>query len=373
MLPAALQSLKGRNGLAAARQVQLSLSCVCISTSSEVNAASSSRQDSNSTASTSGYDQYSYLNHFNTKFSIKPSPLSPLFGAHRENLENIKKQEYVQRLITAHKLLSTQYIRDEGESADEAAEQRIKQLVYCTKALAALTKYETAPAYQDRDKMYGYYAMLDKLAAAHDPDFQDFSKVLSGSADVWEYWIKNFQERYSGLPSLEPLEDIYQKPDPDAEAAWLRKQALKQIQEQQADKAPRQPQIDAQGRARGVGRRKTSTAVVYIFPGEGRVLVNQQPVDQYFCDIMTRSHVFKPFLMTSTVGKFDVAARVTGGGISGQAQAVAHAISRALKAYDPSMRTELRRLGLTKRDPRMVERKKPGRAKARKSFTWVKR
>jgi ribosomal protein S9 len=64
---------------------------------------------------------------------------------------------------------------------------------------------------------------------------------------------------------------------------------------------------------------------------------------------------------------------VEGGGISGQAQAVAHAIGRALKAFEPGMRTELRRLGLLRRDPRMVERKKPGRAKARKSFTWVKR
>jgi small subunit ribosomal protein S9 len=85
------------------------------------------------------------------------------------------------------------------------------------------------------------------------------------------------------------------------------------------------------------------------------------------------SHVFKPFLLTGKVGQFDVAARVEGGGISGQAQAVAHAIGRALKAFEPGMRTELRRLGLLRRDPRMVERKKPGRAKARKSFTWVKR
>jgi hypothetical protein len=219
MLPAALQCLKRRGALAGPRNAQLLGLSSCGVSSTAASDAESSRRQSSAGASTSGYDQYSWANHTNSRFSIKPSPLSPLLGAHRENKESIKKQEYVRRLIEAHKLLSTQYLRNEGESADEAAEQRIKQLVLCTKALAVLTKYTTAPVYEDRDKMYGYYAMLDKLAASHDKDFQDFSKVLTGSGDVWEYWIRSFQERYAGLPSLEPLEDIYQKPDPEAEAA----------------------------------------------------------------------------------------------------------------------------------------------------------
>jgi hypothetical protein len=217
MLPAALQCLKGRGALAGPRKVQLGLCSLC-SLSTAAGSEAESRQQSSAGASTSGYDQYSWVGHSNSRFSIKPSPLSPLFGAHRENKETIKKQEYVQRLLEAHKLLSTQHLRADGESPDQAAEQRIKQLVLCTKALAALTKYSAAPIYDDRGKMYGYYAMLDKLAAAHDRDFQDFSKVLSGSADVWEHWIHSFQERYAGLPSLEPLEAIYQKPDLEAEA-----------------------------------------------------------------------------------------------------------------------------------------------------------
>jgi hypothetical protein len=219
MLPAALQCLKGRGALAGPRNVQLGLLGLSCSVSTTAASEAESRRQSSAGASTSGYDQYSWVSHTNSRFSIKPSPLSPLLGAHRENKETIKKQEYVQRLVEAHKLLSTQYVRNEGETADAAAEQRIKQLVLCTKALAALTKYSAAPVYDERERMYGYYAMLDKLAASHDKDFQDFSKVLTGSSDVWEHWIRSFQERYAGLPSLEPLEDIYQKPDPEAEAA----------------------------------------------------------------------------------------------------------------------------------------------------------
>ncbi len=129
--------------------------------------------------------------------------------------------------------------------------------------------------------------------------------------------------------------------------------------------------VDLEGTARATGRRKTSFAHVALVDGVGRVTVNGAPLDAYFSDVSIRAHVLRPLLLTRTLGRYDVEAEVKGGGFSGQAQAVAHGVARALVMQNGALSSRLRKL--TRWDGRVVERKKPGRAKARKAYAWVKR
>jgi len=124
---------------------------------------------------------------------------------------------------------------------------------------------------------------------------------------------------------------------------------------------------------RAVGRRKTSVARVRLFPGEGGVKVNEKTMDEFFSRETLKSQVKQPFEVTNTAGKFNVAASVTGGGITGQAGAIRHGISRALCIADPALRSVLKKAGLLTRDPRMKERKKYGQKGARKRFQFSKR
>ena len=121
------------------------------------------------------------------------------------------------------------------------------------------------------------------------------------------------------------------------------------------------------------GKRKTSIARVWILPGEGRIFVNKKPVEEYFLRDTSLMIIKQPFELTGTWGRFDVRATVVGGGLSGQAGAVRHGISKALLEVDPSYRGELKKAGLITRDSRKVERKKYGLKGARKSFQFSKR
>ncbi|MCE1273686.1 MAG: 30S ribosomal protein S9 [Chlorobiaceae bacterium] len=122
-----------------------------------------------------------------------------------------------------------------------------------------------------------------------------------------------------------------------------------------------------------VGRRKTSVARVFLSPGKGRIVVNKLPVEEYFKDEFKRSQALKPLAVAEKQNDFDIKVNVRGGGVSGQSGAVCLAIARALVEYDESIRAMLRTDRLLTRDPRMVERKKYGRKKARKSFQFSKR
>ena len=135
----------------------------------------------------------------------------------------------------------------------------------------------------------------------------------------------------------------------------------------------RTPKIDKLGRAYGTGRRKDATARVWIKRGSGKVTVNGRALEVYFARPVLRMIINQPFVVLDSENKFDVTITVTGGGLSGQAGAVRHGISRALDNYDPSFRPALRKSGFMTRDSRVVERKKYGRAKARRSFQFSKR
>lgn len=123
----------------------------------------------------------------------------------------------------------------------------------------------------------------------------------------------------------------------------------------------------------GTGRRKTSTARVYLRSGEGKVTVNRKLFDQYFPNETLRMIIRQPLQLTETANKFDVLVNVTGGGPSGQAGAIRHGITRALIEFNAELRPTLKQAGLVTRDPRIKERKKYGQKGARKRFQFSKR
>lgn len=135
----------------------------------------------------------------------------------------------------------------------------------------------------------------------------------------------------------------------------------------------REPVRDAQGRAYATGKRKDAVARVWIKPGSGKVTVNGKEMAAYFARPVLQMILRQPFQIANVEGQFDVYATVAGGGLSGQAGAVKHGISRALQFYDPALRGALKAAGFLTRDSRVVERKKYGKAKARRSFQFSKR
>ncbi len=137
--------------------------------------------------------------------------------------------------------------------------------------------------------------------------------------------------------------------------------------------APAEPEIDNHGRAYATGRRKNAVARVWLKRGSGRITVNGRDVSVYFARPVLQMILQQPFEAAERADEFDVVATVVGGGLSGQAGAVRHGISRALTNFEPGLRPALKAGGFMTRDPRVVERKKYGKAKARRSFQFSKR
>jgi small subunit ribosomal protein S9 len=141
-----------------------------------------------------------------------------------------------------------------------------------------------------------------------------------------------------------------------------------------APEAPKYVQkLDKQGRAYATGKRKDAVARVWVKPGSGAILVNDKPLETYFARPVLRMLIQQPLVLANRNGQYDVRCTVSGGGLSGQAGAVRHGLSKALMNYEPDLRGVLKRGGFLTRDPRVVERKKYGRAKARRSFQFSKR
>jgi small subunit ribosomal protein S9 len=141
-----------------------------------------------------------------------------------------------------------------------------------------------------------------------------------------------------------------------------------------APEAPKYVQkLDKQGRAYATGKRKNAVARVWIKPGAGRVTVNEREVEVFFARPVLRMLIQQPMIASNRNGQYDVVCTVSGGGLSGQAGAVRHGISKALTYFEPDLRGVLKRGGFLTRDSRVVERKKYGKAKARRSFQFSKR
>ncbi|MFI4973980.1 MAG: 30S ribosomal protein S9 [Caulobacterales bacterium] len=154
---------------------------------------------------------------------------------------------------------------------------------------------------------------------------------------------------------FEALQGLSSNPNPEAVAAV------------------REPQIDKQGRAYATGKRKNAVARVWIKPGKGKITVNGRDQEVYFARPVLRMMIAQPLQVADRLGQFDVDVTVIGSGLSGQAGAVRHGISKALTYYEPGLRAVLKPHGFLTRDSRVVERKKYGKAKARRSFQFSKR
>ncbi|KAL0400725.1 UNVERIFIED_CONTAM: 30S ribosomal protein S9, mitochondrial [Sesamum latifolium] len=179
--------------------------------------------------------------------------------------------------------------------------------------------------------------------------------------------LKDF-EGIQGLPPLSEIEDMrYEKNTRKSSRAEIERQKQEEVAK------ARVRQVDEKGRAYGTGKRKCSIARVWIHPGDGKFFVNDKEFDVYFPMLDHRAALLRPFSETKTLGMWDVSCTVKGGGTSGQVGAIRLGISRALQNWEPGFRPPLKEAGFLTRDSRVVERKKPGKAKARKSFQWVKR
>ena len=142
---------------------------------------------------------------------------------------------------------------------------------------------------------------------------------------------------------------------------------------QAAEPEAAKPKLDAQGRAYATGKRKNAVARVWLKPGTGKIEINGRDSPVYFARPVLRMLMNQPFQVADRAGAYDVVCTVVGGGLSGQAGAVRHGISKALTYYEPDLRPVLKSGGFLTRDSRVVERKKYGKAKARRSFQFSKR
>ena len=159
-----------------------------------------------------------------------------------------------------------------------------------------------------------------------------------------------------------------------AETTLSSLQDLKDATTAPAEEAPKYEQkLDKQGRAYATGKRKDAVARVWIKPGSGKITVNGREFDTYFARPVLRMIVQQPLVVANRSGQYDLMVTVAGGGLSGQAGAVRHGLSKALSHYEPELRSALKKEGFLTRDSRVVERKKYGRAKARRSFQFSKR
>jgi len=162
--------------------------------------------------------------------------------------------------------------------------------------------------------------------------------------------------------TLESLEDL-------GEATGVTPDAVVIAEES----TPSEPQIDEHGRSYATGKRKNAIARVWIKPGPGKITVNGRDAETYFARPVLRMLINQPFQISERAGQYDVYCTVTGGGLSGQAGAVRHGISKALTLFEPGLRGSLKKAGFLTRDSRVVERKKYGKRKARRSFQFSKR
>ena len=184
-------------------------------------------------------------------------------------------------------------------------------------------------------------------------------------------------EAEAPAPAAEAAAEPARAPSPGREGRRGKEEAVTDhgvsTQGPQIQAVLREQQLDKHGRAYATGRRKDAVARVWLKTGSGKIVINGREQEVYFARPTLRLIINQVFDVTDRRGQYDVEATVTGGGLSGQAGAVRHGISTALTRYEPELRTTVKREGFLTRDPRVVERKKYGRAKARRSFQFSKR
>lgn len=167
--------------------------------------------------------------------------------------------------------------------------------------------------------------------------------------------------------SLDELKDVVK------EAEAPKKEEKVEVKAETKAAEPRQPKKDKFGRSQAVGKKKDAIARVYLKLGKGKITINDRDLKDYFPRPVLQMIINQPFVVTAREGQYDVVCTAVGGGLSGQAYALRHGISRALDLFEPDLHTALKKAGFLTRDSRVVERKKPGLSKARKRFQFSKR
>ena len=180
-------------------------------------------------------------------------------------------------------------------------------------------------------------------------------------------------EQPAEVPAAPETVEATEAPAAEAAVDVVEAPASVSTQGPQIQAVLREQQLDKHGRAYATGRRKDAVARVWLKPGSGKIVINERDQEVYFARPSLRLVINQPFGLTERTGQYDVIATVKGGGLSGQAGAVLHGIAQALSRYEPALRTSVKRAGFLTRDSRVVERKKYGRAKARRSFQFSKR
>ena len=370
-------------------------------------------------------------------FSLRPSVLSPLFPAWEQTRQINQRREHLMALLDAHQQLAEGLrITKDGVAAStdgadagttssfaaggvragvtRSARRRARNLQQVASQLRALldatpghprgvTGLPTAcpsPAHA-----VAYCGALEAALASPDAastGARDFGAVARGDVSPWTHYAKHFAGRYAGAPQLQPLEVIYSRPDPAEVVRQLRRAAREQealgisssgggsgeagsglaFPATSTSPEPAGPHIDLTGVTHARGKRKASAASVQLVPAGGAgITVNGVPLSSYFRDPACREKVLAPLALAGAETAYDVAARVKGGGMMGQAQAIATALARALCVQQPSLGATAGDGGngegplaaMTRWDGRVVERQKPGQAGSRRGFQWVKR
>lgn len=236
------------------------------------------------------------------------------------------------------------------------------------KSLSSRDRRDSRPIRSDttdhllRSESKGFRGRATSAVSILHGDYEDYDDVDKNNKSS-EAMVED--EKTSSQANEQNSSDIFQWEE------HVRQKKLKWAE--QAQPVHREQELDGRGRSYGRGGRKTSTARIFLFPGEGNVTINRIDMVDYFCRKTHRAHILSPFVATKTCGMFDVFCSVEGGGLSGKAGSIRHGIARALEKYNPEFRPPLKLLGYLTRDPRMVERKKSGLKKARKAKQWVKR
>ncbi|RZC71468.1 hypothetical protein C5167_034637 [Papaver somniferum] len=248
-------------------------------------------------------------------------------------LEEVRNQEQLQLL-------------DDGKEMDENEQA-------AANALLEIEKKNLLQQLNGPDRVFG-----DLIAASGRTEEMIESMIL----------LKDLK----GVEGLHPLSELKDIPKNEKSASKSTNAEIERRKQEEVAKA-RVRQVDDKVRAYGTGRRKCSIARVWVQPGDGRFSINDKSFDVYFPILDHRAAILRPFSETKTLGLWDVKCTVQGGGLSGQVGAIQLGISRALQNWEPGLRPYLKTESFLTRDSRVVERKKPGMAKARKSFQWVKR
>ncbi|KAG2493129.1 hypothetical protein HYH03_008555 [Edaphochlamys debaryana] len=310
-------------------------------------------------------------------FSLRPSVLSPLFSTWQHATQAWQRRDHLVALLNAHQLLAKTPIRERTErGVARVVLDRVKSMDAAGRQLVEVlddTLTQNVPPACPTPAMAAAYCTALELAATRaDPAAREFAAVQRGAASPFDHFARHFVGPFSNTPRLEPLDVIFSK-HTAADAAALPSGSRGSDKGLLGSGSGRGgPHIDMAGVTHAKGKRKASSASLQLVPGSGSVTVNGLPVASYFRDLNSREHALQPLLLAGDEGaKYDIAVDVRGGGASGQAQAVRTAIARALCVQRPALAEALG--PLTRWDGRVVERKKPGREKARRGFQWVKR